>query len=249
MTSIMKKIFLALSLVTISILTLSNTQKQQVINEHNSIPKDTITLVHIGYKTLWSSTLDYPLLVQWWDTKERIVCSQIPRKDDFGPDPLLPKETDIQKEYEIANKQQREKGLKVFDRGHMSPAADNQCSITINGKLVDAHKLQKECFYFTNMAPQYHSLNAGDWKKLEERTRELTSLHDSIYVWCGSVGTQMILEGLHIPTKCWKVIYIKKTKVYECYIFNNTPDKPVGLEKWKVKKEDVEKLTSFKFNL
>jgi DNA/RNA endonuclease G (NUC1) len=59
----------------------------------------------------------------------------------------------------------------------------------------------------------------------------------------------MTIDGLHIPTKCWKVIYIKKTKTYEYYIFNNTPDKPVGLDKWKVKKEEVEKLTGFKFNL
>ncbi len=211
------------------------------------IPKDTITLKHSGYTTLWSSTLDYPLMVQWWDTKERCDCERIPRKDDFGPDPLLKKETDIQVEYDSANKTQKAKNLKGFDRGHMSPAADNQCPL--KSKNVTAQKLQEECFYFTNMAPQYHSLNAGDWKKLEERTRELTTLNDSVYVWCGSVGTQMIINGLHIPAKCWKVIYIKKTKTYECYIFNNTPDKPVGLDKWKVTKEEVEKLTGFKFKL
>lgn len=214
------------------------------------IPKDTITIKHAGYTTLWSSTLDYPILVQWWDTKERCACTTpIPRKDQFAADPLLLKETNIQFEYEAANKSQRDKGLKVFDRGHMSPAADNQCPITSGGKKIPAETLQKESFYFTNMAPQYHSLNAGDWKKLEERTRELASTSDSVYVWCGSVGTQMTLSGLAIPTKCWKVIYIKKTKTYECYIFNNTPDKPIGLDKWKVTKEEVEKLTGFKFNL
>lgn len=245
----MKKLTIIFLLVLASILTLSSTPDSKVGQYSNSIPKDTITLVHIGYKTLWSSTLDYPLMVEWWDTKERVVCKQIPRKYNFGPDPLLPKETDIQKEYEVANKSQREKGLKVFDRGHMSPAADNQCPLVINGKQISAEILQKECFYFTNMAPQYHSLNAGDWKKLEERTRELTAIHDSIYVWCGSVGTQTVIADLHIPVKCWKIIYIKKLKVYECYIFNNTPDKPVGLDKWKVNKQDVEKLTGFKFNL
>lgn len=247
----MKKTLTILLLLTSVLLTLSFSTKEvkQIQQEVNKIPSDTVTLVHLGYKTLWSSTLDYPLMVQWWDTKERIVCNQIPRKDEFGPDPLLPKETDIQKEYEAANKFQKEKGLKGFDRGHMSPAADNQCPITINGKVIEAQKLQKECFYFTNMAPQYHSLNAGDWKRLEERTRLLASTHDSIYVWCGSTGSQFVISNLHIPSKCWKVIYIKKTKTYECYIFNNTPDKPVGLDKWVVKKEDVEKLTGFKFNL
>lgn len=245
----MKTLLLSCLLIITSILTLSYTNNHKIILHSNKIPKDTITLVHLGYKTLWSSTLDYPLMVQWWDTKQRIVCNKIPRQDDFGLDPLLPKETDIQKEYEGANKHQRDKGLKVFDRGHMSPAADNQCDILINGKIVEATKLQKECFYFTNMAPQYHSLNAGDWKKLEERTRELASIYDSVYVWCGSVGSQMVLHGLHIPTKCWKVIFIKKTKVYECYIFNNSTDKPIGLDKCKVQKKDVEMLTSFKFNL
>ena len=231
----MKKILVTFLLL----LTLGNVSAQ--------IPKDTITLKHSGYTVLWSSTLDYPLLVQWWDTKERCDCERIPRKDQFAADPLLKKETDIQHEYDSANKTQKAKNLKGFDRGHMTPAADNQCPL--KSKNVTAKKLQEECFYFTNMAPQYHSLNAGDWKKLEERTRELTTLNDSVYVWCGSVGTQMTIDGLHIPTKCWKVIYIKKTKTYECYIFNNTPDKPVGLDKWKVKKEDVEKLTGFKFNL
>jgi hypothetical protein len=39
---------------------------------------------------------------------------------------------------------------------------------------------------------------------------------------------------MSIPEKCWKVIYIVKTKTFEYYIFNNTPDKPIGLDKWKV---------------
>lgn len=214
------------------------------------IPKDTVTIKHNGYTTLWSSTLDYPLLVQWWNTKERCNCeSPIARKDQFSPDPFLAKETNIQFEYDSANKIQKSKKLKVFDRGHMTPAADNQCTLTVNNIKIPAETLQKESFYFTNMAPQYHSLNAGDWKKLEERTRQLTSENDSVYVWCGSVGTQMTLSGLTIPTKCWKVIYIKKTKTYEYYIFNNTPNKPVGLDKCKATKEEVEKLTGFKFNL
>lgn len=210
---------------------------------------DTITLRHSGYSTLWSNKLKYPLLVQWWDTKERCGCNQIPRKDQFGPDPLLKGETDIQKLYDAANKSEKSKSKKGFDRGHMSPAADNECKFTSGSKIIGAQEMLTECFYFSNMSPQYHSLNAGDWKSLETRTRELTLLNDSVYVWCGSVGVQMVLSGLSIPTKCWKVIYIKKTNTYECYIFDNTTNKPQGLSHWKVSKEVVEKLTGFKFNL
>jgi endonuclease G len=87
-----------------------------------------------------------------------------------------------------------------FDRGHNSPSADNLCE----GQIV-----QKECFYFTNMTPQYHILNAGDWKMLEELTRTLAKDKDSIKVWCGSIGSQKKIGRVSVPTKCWKVIYIK----------------------------------------
>ena len=218
---------------------------------------DTVTLSHSGYTTLWSEKLNYPLLVQWWDTKERCGCSQLDRKDQFGPDPIIENETKIQKDYDIANKTEKSQNLKGFDRGHMSPAGDNECPFTKNGHIIPASQMMTECFYFTNMAPQYHSLNAGDWKSLETRTRDLSvgnpknkiPSYDSIYIWCGSVGVQMVVGGLSIPTKCWKVIYIKKIKTYEYYIFDNTPNKPSGLSHWVVTKEDVEKLTGFKFEM
>ena len=119
----------------------------------------------------------------------------------------------------------------------MCPAADNQCD----------SKLLTECFYFSNMAPQYHSLNAGVWKTLEIRTRELAEQLDSVKVWCGSVGKVSQIGEVSVPTKCWKVIYIKKTKVWEAYVFENTKEQSKKLDKLKVKLSDVEKLTGFKF--
>jgi hypothetical protein len=44
------------------------------------------------------------------------------------------------------------------------------------------------------------------------------------------------------------VIYIKKTKSYVAYVFPNTNDRISNDEILKVKKEDVEKLTGFKFD-
>ena len=207
-----------------------------------------VKLEHNGYITTFDTVKKYPILVEWWDTKERCNCQQIDRKDQFAPDPNLYKQTSIQKNYDAANKSEKESNKKGFDRGHMSPAADNECTYTKNGIKIPAEKMLTECFYFSNMAPQYHSLNAGDWKKLEERTRQLSIQDDSVHIWCGSTGNLMIVDGLTIPEKCWKVIYISKTKTFEYYIFNNTPDKPVGLDKCKATKEQVEKLTGLKFN-
>lgn len=190
-------------------------------------PNDTITLKHDYYTTLYSKVFNYPLKVEWWDTKARVGCStKAPRVDKFTPDPLLPKNTDLAKSYVGSG----------TDRGHMCPAADNQC-------LPNA---MPQCFYFSNMAPQYHSLNAGDWKTLEERTRDLAIKYDSIHVWCGSVGMAKKVGDVAVPVKCWKVIWIKATKTYEAYIFNNTTDHPKGLDAWKVKVSDVEALTGFK---
>jgi endonuclease G len=207
-----------------------------------------VKLEHNGYITYFDTILKYPKLVEWCDTKERCGCSQIPRKDQFAPDPILKKYTDLQKSYELANRTEKEKNHKGFDRGHMSPAADNKCPLTKNGKVIPAETLLLECFYFSNMTPQYHSLNAGDWKKLEERTRLLAIEQDSVYVWCGSTGNLMSYGSMTIPDKCWKIIYITKTKTFESYIFNNSTDKPIGLDKCKVTKEEIEKLTGLTFN-
>jgi endonuclease G len=188
-----------------------------------------VVLKHRGYVSYYRIDLKYPVEVEWWDTKARLVCpeTKVPRKDEFAPDPLLPKETDLAEYYRGSG----------FDRGHMCPAADNQCS----------EILQQECFYFSNMAPQYHSLNAGVWKSLETRTRELAAELDSVKVWCGNVGEVSKIGEVSVPEKCWKVIYIKKTKKWEAYIFENTKNQSKKLDQLAVKVTAVEELTGFKF--
>lgn len=191
-------------------------------------PSKTVTLKHAGYISYYNTDLKYPVRVEWWDTKARLGCTdKLPRKDKFAADPLLPAETDLAGDYVGSG----------LDRGHMCPAADNQC---------DSQQLL-ECFYFSNMAPQYHSLNAGDWKKLEMRVRDLAMEYDSVKVWCGSIGEQERIGRVAVPEKCWKVIYIKRTKQWEAYLFNNGPEKPIGLDHWKTSKSEIEKLVSFKF--
>jgi len=215
----MKKLILALVLF-LPLLSLTNQTK-----------KTTITMIHKGYTTIYDTTLDYPVMVEWWETKNRDKCDNpIPRKDQFQADPMLPNNTDLMKDYVGSG----------YDRGHLCPAASNQCS---------GDEMLKECFYFSNMMPQPHTLNAGSWKTLETLTRNIAIEKDSVHVWCGGVGCVKTFGPHHVavPEKCWKVIYIKKTKEYMAYIFPNTTDK-FDLEKLKVKKEDVEKLTNFKFN-
>lgn len=208
-----------------------------------------VILEHSGYTSVFDTGLKYPVMVRWVDTKERVVCNQIPRKDCFAPDPILKEQTSIQIDYDIANRTQKSLNSKGFDRGHMCPAADNQCPMTVRGLKIEAKKLQEECFYFSNMVPQFHSLNAGVWKKLEERTRMLASTEDSVFVWCGSIGTQFKYGKMSVPSKCWKVIYVVSTKSWESYLFDNSLEKNPDLERCRVTKEEIEKLTGLKISI
>ena len=203
--------------------------------------QDLVVLKHTNYTTTFSKSMKFPVLVEWWDTKAKVGCaSPMARKDQFAPDPLAPLETKIQADYDAANQLHKAKGLKGFDRGHMCPAADNLCQTP---------QVQSECFYFSNMAPQYHALNAGDWKSLEVAERNWSITNDSVHVWCGNVGKAEIVgpDNMAIPAKCWKVVYIVKTKEWLAFLFDNVDGKQTGLESHKVLVADITKLTGFKF--
>jgi endonuclease G len=193
--------------------------------------QDTVRIKHTEYTTVFSKSLKYPVLVQWWTKKAKVSCAvPLKRVDSFGPDPMLVSETNLLADYKGSG----------LDRGHVTPAADNLC----NGPKVMA-----ECFYFTNMIPQYHALNAGDWKTLETLTRTIAAEKDSVMVWAGAIGVQSKIGRVSVPVKCWKVIYVKKDKTYHCYVFNNIAEKQTGLESKKVTIEEVKRLTGFTFAL
>lgn len=119
----------------------------------SAFSQDTVRIKHTNFTTVFDKSKKYPVLVEWWTTKAMVTCpTPLKRKDNFKPDPKLPLETDIAKDYVNSG----------TDRGHMMPAADNLCQTP---------EIQDECFYFSNMSAQYHRLNAGDWKSLETFVR------------------------------------------------------------------------------
>jgi endonuclease G len=192
--------------------------------------QDVVELKHINYTTHFSKSKKYPVMVEWWETKIKIGCeTPLPRKDNFKPDPLLPNETNIGQDYVNSG----------YDRGHLMPAKSNQCQTTA---------VQDECFYYSNMAAQTHRLNAGDWKSLETLTRELAVKEDSVHVWAGNVGEIKKIGTTSVPKQCWKVVHIKKTNEWMFFLFENDLSAPDGINNNKVLREDIEKLTGFKFN-
>lgn len=191
--------------------------------------QDVVVLKHTNYTSHFSKSKKYPVMVEWWITREKVGCpNPLPRKDNFKPDPLLVGETNIASDYVGSG----------TDRGHMMPAAENQCQ---------TQEIQDECFYFSNMAAQYHSLNAGDWKSVETMEREWAKKDDSVHVWCGNVGEIKRIGKVAVPSQCWKVLYFVKTKEWMAFLFDNNTSKPDGIHNNLVDKSDIEKLTGFKF--
>jgi endonuclease G len=168
-------------------------------------------------------------MVEWWETKAKVSCpNPLPRKDAFQPDPQAIVETDIKADYVGSG----------YDRGHMSPAASNQCQTA---------DVQIQSFYMSNMSAQTHRLNAGDWKSLEVLTREWASKNDSVHIWAGNVGEIKRIGRVAVPKQCWKVVYIKKTKEWMAFIFENDQSNPDGINNNKVLVKDIIKLTGLKF--
>jgi endonuclease G len=214
----MKRFLYTITIVLLSLLFVSSAQN-----------KNEVVLKHTNYTSIFSISKKYPVVVEWWVTKAKVNCpTPLKRKDNFKPDPLLPQDTDIAKDYVGSG----------YDRGHMMPAADNLCQ---------TQQIQDESFYFSNMAAQTHRLNAGDWKSLETFTREESKLKDSIHVWAGNVGEIKKIGSVSVPKYCWKVIHIKKENKWVAYLFENNTSNPDGFKNNEVALKEITSLTGFTF--
>jgi endonuclease G len=193
--------------------------------------QDTVVLNHTYYTSTFIKSKHIPLLVEYTLTKEMLSCTKkIKRKNNFAPDPNLPNATNIDKDYKKSG----------YDRGHNMSAGNNTCNVVG----------MNECFYFSNMFPQIHSLNAGVWKKLEDLERAEAKQYGKIKVFIGSIGEikKIGIDSVVVPAYCWKIIYIESENIYECYIFPNT--KPVSSDytSYKVTLTEIEQKTKIKFD-
>ena len=191
---------------------------------------DIVELPHKSYTVHYSKSKNYPVKVEWWITKQMLSCvKKVPRTDKFVQDPLFVAGTNLQDSYTGSG----------FDRGHNYNAADAACDPIS----------MRESFYFSNMTAQFPSLNRGDWKSLEEYTRNLALEKDSIRVICGSSGVLKKIGTVSVPLSCWKIIYIKKEKRVIAFIFSNDQSRPDGFENNKVPIEAVKALAEIRIDL
>lgn len=142
---------------------------------------------HHSYITYYNAVKGEPDSVSWELTPAMVSCNPPGRQDHFAADPSIPNST--------KPTAYRNSG---YDKGHMFPYADAECNGTD----------QIECFYMTNMLPQLHALNAGDWKTLETQERVWASTQ-TIHIIAGGYGSKgHLASGVNIPESCWKAIYV-----------------------------------------
>ena len=125
-----------------------------------------VCLERMGYTVSFNPHTNIPNWVAWRLDAERLVERES-RSDRFVPDP------DIDERRAITTDDYKGSG---WDRGHMCPAGDCRW----HWRAMD------ESFYMTNICPQHHNLNRGDWKELEEACRRWAAT-EPVYIVCGPI--------------------------------------------------------------
>ncbi len=129
--------------------------------------RDEEIVIHEGFTLSYNKKHLVPNWVAWVLKPERNRGS-LKRADNFQPDSSIVHGPIAQlSDY-------RRSG---YDRGHMCPSADNKHS----------RDAMNQCFLLSNMCPQTHKLNAGDWEDLENLCRKWAAEYDSIYIVCGPI--------------------------------------------------------------
>jgi len=158
------------------------------------------------------------------------------RKDDFRPDPqVTPNCSAALADYATVGR--------THDRGHMSPAGNNN----INADIMS------ESFFLSNMVPQVANNNRGIWKQLETYERQwATAPGTDFYIISGGIwdaGYSKTGNGLGIPTRLYKIIIEKNSKKVMAYLMPNGPLPVADLPKYQTTVAAVEAATGFKFQL
>ena len=189
-------------------------------------------IVYEGFELVYNEKLLIPEWVAYELTSQEVDGSN-PRSNHFRTDP----------NYKGAQADDDDYRNSGWDRGHMAPAADM--------KLTE--QMMRESFYFTNICPQNHNLNSGDWKALEELVREYANKYGRIYVTCGPIVTdnkygKIGANQVTVPDAFYKVLLIPTPSGYQSigYIMENKAGhKPLSTYETTI--EEVETITGLDF--
>ena len=129
-----------------------------------------------------------------------------------------------------------------IDHGHICPAADNRWS----------KEAMNQSFLLTNMCPQDHDLNSGDWKVLEDKCRDWATKNGEIYIVAGPIfynGVKKTMgeNKVGIPDAFFKVVLcLGKSPKALGFIYPNIGTH-YKMEDYVLSVDEVEEITGFDF--
>ncbi len=188
----------------------------------------------MNYTTSYNKKWKMPNWVAWKIDKSELKNNES-RTNEFLPDP------DLKESEAVTTNDYRGSG---YDRGHMCPAGDNRYH----------WKAMQESFYMTNMCPQNHKLNSGDWNDLEEMCRFWAEKEDGLYVVCGPIVNSKSPKTIGrrqkvvVPDAFFKVILSTAGKQPRAvgFVFQNTNTRQ-HLGKYAMSVDEVEAMTGIDF--
>lgn len=165
----------------------------------------TVSVCHTNYLTQYSETYHDPIVVNWVLTKEELANNCL-KRSTFETDPEL-------NGNDVSPYAYRNSG---YDKGHLSPAEDN----------VFSQKTENESFYMSNMTPQIPQFNRNGWKWFEELERKYAYQYGKVVIWSGTIfENDNSFNGVRVPTKFWKIIYIPSINKVISILAPNEPIK------------------------
>lgn len=188
-----------------------NIGNNQQVYQNLEIPAysdNDIILKRIAYTTLYDKANKIPKWVAWHLTSDHTNGDQR-RLSNFIVDDEVPAPRAELVDYKGSG----------YDRGHMCPAGDNKWGF----------EPMKESFYLTNICPQDHNLNCGDWNELEIACRDWANKYGDIYIVAGPI----LYKGVHetigpnkvtVPEAFFKVVLcMSGTPKAIGFIYKNHP--------------------------
>lgn len=224
----MKKFFFVFSFVS----AFANSQTYSLNNVNlgfNSILFVKHTFYEVGFNTKYK----LPAWTFYSLTKEHLELATLERKGSFVKDPMLNAEQAKGTDYSASG----------FDKGHMVPCEDMSFS----------EQAMQETFYYSNCAPQTTELNRGEWKMLEELSRDWGKEYGEVIVISGPVFEKnmrtMGEDRIPIPNFFYKIIIRHQDQTYKAisFILPNVTTQINGLQNYVCTVDSVEKITGLDF--
>jgi endonuclease G len=162
--------------------------------------RDSVYIKTDIYECVYSEVLEQPKFVRYI-----VLC----------PDGKAPRTgMDFYTDKEVKTSDNADYAHNVYDKGHMAPAADFNCT----------KEMLYKTFSYLNCALQHEGLNRVTWRLLEVKERELASKYNVVVeIRCVfDLNSVKLPTGATIPSGFYKTIYVNN-EVYQYYFDNSKP--------------------------